>query len=80
VTVSEDEIEHFNFIEVLVAFRVFCKDGLKLDSEGRNYNGWSSKYDEWISVTNPRIQKYNTFARKIYLLASNQHDDIVIDD
>ena len=42
--------------QVFVGYRVYCENGDKVDAEGKKFSGWSSRYDEWLSVTNPRIQ------------------------
>lgn len=42
-----------------IAYRVYTDLGNKTDEHGNSYQGWSSKYDEWISVTSPRISKQN---------------------
>ena len=44
----------------LVGYRVYCDDGKKVDEDGRRFAGWSSKYDEKIAVTSPRIARYNS--------------------
>ena len=40
---------------VMVAFRIYVENGPKTDNDGRKYMGWHSKYDEEMSVHNPRI-------------------------
>ena len=47
------------------AYRIYDENGDKFDSEGRKFKGWSSKYDEWLTVTNPRIAKFLFFLKKI---------------
>jgi len=42
-----------------IGYRIYHEDGDRLDSEGRRFSGWSSKYDEWLSATDPRITKYH---------------------
>lgn len=42
--------------EIFIGYRVYDENGDKVDTEGKKFNGWSSRYDEWLSVTNPRIQ------------------------
>lgn len=43
-------------------FRVYRNVGtkLKLDAEGRTFDGWSEKFDEWIPLYSPRIQPHCT--------------------
>jgi hypothetical protein len=52
------------FKEAYVAFRVYRNYGknLKKDAQGRIFDGWTEKFDEWIPVYSPRIQKYMTHA------------------
>lgn len=42
--------------QIFVGYRVYDENGDKTDTEGRRFFGWSSRYDEWLSVTNPRVQ------------------------
>ncbi len=51
-----------------------------MDDKGNRYSGWSSKYDEWINVTNPRVQRKGKMAKKLCLQASKMTEDLVIDD
>lgn len=42
-----------------VGFRVYRTEGKKIrQDEKGTYDGWSNKYDEYIPVFNPRIQKH----------------------
>jgi len=43
--------------KVQIAYRHYTPQGNKRDNQGRLYEGWSSMYDEWISVNSLRIQK-----------------------
>lgn len=54
--INTEEIDGMEVKSVLVGYRVFDEDGDKIDQEGRRFSGWSSRYDEWLTVTNPRIQ------------------------
>ncbi len=38
-----------------VAFRIYMDNGTKTDEQGKKYEGWSSKFDERISIYSPRI-------------------------
>lgn len=50
--------------EVYVGLRVYRENGDKVDSNSNlKFFGWSSKYDEWLSVFSPRIQKLNSMAK-----------------
>ena len=39
-----------------LGYRTYDENGDKRDHDGKKYFGWSSRYDEWISVTSPRVQ------------------------
>ncbi|KRW99755.1 Armadillo-type fold [Pseudocohnilembus persalinus] len=44
--------------EVFVAYRYYRENGVKTEQNTqRNYFGWHAKYDEWITVSSPRIKK-----------------------
>ena len=40
-----------------LAFRIYVEKSTKSDELGP-YDGWSSKFDEWVSLYSPRIQPY----------------------
>lgn len=42
-----------------VGYRVYSENGSKQDEKG-NFEGWSSRFDEWIAVYSPRIQPFMT--------------------
>jgi hypothetical protein len=46
-----------------IAFRVYMENGPKSDSRG-SYDGWSDRFDEWISLYSPRIQPFFTKTSK----------------
>ncbi len=43
--------------KVFVGYRYYTPNGTKRDGQGGFYEGWSSQYDEWISVNSLRIQR-----------------------
>jgi hypothetical protein len=44
-----------------VGYRTFDERGSKIDEETKQrYFGWSDKYDVWIAVTDPRVQKFGS--------------------
>lgn len=67
--------------EVYIGFRIYEEEGHKVDDDGKKYTGWSSKYDEWITVTSPTIQKLRGVC-KYYKIAgkSTMNYDNVVDD
>lgn len=69
-------------MEVLVGYRVYRENGDKVDSiNGKNYFGWSQKFDEWLSIHSPRVQPLNSMAKtqeaRIYQM---QNSEEIIDD
>ena len=59
-TILQIKVEDENTI-VQIAYRVYRTMGtkLKLDvTNNKTYEGWDSRYDEWISIYNPRIQPH----------------------
>jgi len=66
--------------EIFIGYRIYTPNGEKVDHEGQRYVGWSSRYDEWVSVTNPRIAPFQKMAKKLYMGSSNNLDDPVVDD
>lgn len=56
-----------------VAYRVYVENGNKSDERGA-YDGWSNRFDEWISVYSPRIQKFYSKTQK------GMSDDIDLDE
>jgi len=47
--------------EVLVGYRTFDDAGPRPDEErGQNYFGWSNRYDEWVPVTSPLVQRFRS--------------------
>ena len=39
----------------LIGYRIYMENGTKNDEKG-SYEGWSNRFDEWISVYSPKIQ------------------------
>lgn len=56
--IKEQHISETRSVKLaLVGFRVYFEAGKKNDERG-NYEGWSNRFDEWISIYSPRIQTY----------------------
>jgi hypothetical protein len=69
-----------NIREAYIGYRVFREDGERQDAEGKHFYGWSSKYDEWLTVSNPRISPFATMAKKLDMKSSSNTDDPTVDD
>lgn len=68
--------------EVYVGFRIYDEEeGHKVDDDGRKYQGWSNRYDEWVTVTSPTIQRLGTLI-KHYKIVGKQTMiyDCVVED
>lgn len=37
-----------------IAYRIYQENGTKSDEKGK-FEGWSSRFDEWVSIYSPRI-------------------------
>lgn len=60
----EEENKDEKLIDIIfVGFRVYEEEGAKEDTDGRKFNGWSSKYDEWKSTNDIQVQRYNTICK-----------------
>lgn len=50
--------------EAFIGYRYYDPEGTKLDEDGRSkYIGWSNKYDYWIPIVSPQIQRVKTVSR-----------------
>mmetsp|Transcript_7871 Transcript_7871/g.15214 ORF Transcript_7871/g.15214 Transcript_7871/m.15214 type:complete len:2832 (+) Transcript_7871:1305-9800(+) len=66
-------------VEARVAYRVYEPSGEKFDEIG-NFRGWSSKFDEWVSIRSPRLAPYNKFARRWPIPPEQQTEEAEISD
>lgn len=75
------KVDEKNIKEIFIGYRVYDEEeGDRYDSEGRKFIGWSSKYDEWFSIANPRIRQKNSMAKKFFMGSSSNNEDVVLDD
>lgn len=51
--VGPDRVAKLAFI----GYRVYVENGAKTDDKG-SFDGWSNRFDEWISIYSPRIHPY----------------------
>ena len=56
-----------------IAYRIYMEKGSKSDERGA-FEGWSSRFDEWISLYSPRIQPFFSKTQK------GGMDEIDLDD
>ncbi len=40
-----------------IGYRVYMENGQKSDEKGA-FDGWSNRFDEWVSIYSPRIHPY----------------------
>jgi hypothetical protein len=59
LTVSPDRV----IKQALVAFRIYVEKSIKSDDIGP-FEGWSNRFDEWVSLFSPRIQQFYTKTQK----------------
>lgn len=65
---------------VLVGFRIYSADGTKTDEEGKKFDGWSARFDEWISLWSPKIAKLYSHSKPKGGKVTKQYEETVIDD
>ena len=63
-----------------VGFRLYHPDATKTDEEGKKYEGWSSRFDEWLPLWSPKIAKLYTHAKPKGGKGTRLYEDTVIDD
>lgn len=56
-----------------IAYRVYVENGSKSDDKG-SFEGWSTKFDEWIALYSPRIMPFLTKTLK------GTSDDLDLDE
>lgn len=66
-------------VEINVGFRVYESNGTKYDENGP-YRGWSTRYDEWLSVQSPRVAQFSQMARKWPIPPVAITEEAVMDD
>jgi hypothetical protein len=73
--IKDDQIAPGRIVrKAFVAFRIYFEKGPKIDEKGRHYDGWSSRFDEWIPIFSPRIAPFYTKTQK------GMSDDFDIDE
>jgi hypothetical protein len=64
-----------------VGFRLYFEDAPKVDDDGKKYDGWSSKFDEWLPLASPKIAKLHTYTKpKSGKSGTRSYEDTFIDD
>lgn len=63
-----------------VGFRLYHSDATKTDEEGKKYEGWSSRFDEWLPMWSPKVAKLYTHAKPKGGKGTRLYEDTVIDD
>ena len=58
--IKEQQISPTRVVKMAyIGYRVYTDNGTKSDEKG-NFEGWSSKFDEWMALYSPRIQPFMT--------------------
>ena len=67
---------------VKIGYRIYASHGTKTDLIERKFFGWSGKYDDWIQLFSPRIDKlYSHVWSKVYFKESKKFiEDIKVED
>lgn len=78
-TIAEMAIEN-NIIRARVTFRRFSEEGDRVDTHGNKYFGLDINEDEWMEVTNGKIQPPGTMVHKKLCYYSATSEDTVFDD
>jgi hypothetical protein len=63
-----------------VGFRIYKEDATKKDEEGKSYEGWSSRFDEWVPLCSAKVAKLYTHAKPKGGRGTRLYEDTVIDD
>ena len=63
-----------------VGFRLYREDSNKLDDEGKKYEGWSERFDEWVPRWSPKVSKLFSKAKPKAGRGTRLYEETVIDD
>jgi ubiquitin carboxyl-terminal hydrolase 34 len=75
--IKDQEINEGRSVKLaLIAFRIYTPDGKRTDEKGATFDGWSNKFDEWISIYSPRIQTYLTKTLKGQIEDNDLNDEM----
>lgn len=74
------DMEGRSWALVKVGFRLYREDATKPDEDGRTYEGWSSRFDEWIPLWSPKIAKLYSHAKPKSGKGTRYYEETVIDD
>ena len=56
--IKEQEVAPDRVVKMaFIAYRIYVENGAKSDERGA-YDGWSNRFDEWVSIYSPRIQPF----------------------
>ena len=80
VKVEVDLVTKEKVHKIYIGYRVYEECGEKNDPDtGKKFTGWSSKYDEWLPATSPRVSQYKSLAKKFFPVISVRIDPVVED-
>jgi hypothetical protein len=63
-----------------VGFRLYREDAVKTDDGGKKYEGWSTRFDEWVPLWSPKVAKLYTHAKPKTGRGTKMYEETVIDD
>ena len=64
----------------LIGFRVYNPNGAKTDDEGKKFDGWSQRFDEWVPLWSPKVAKLHSHTKPKGGKNSRFYEDTIIDD
>ena len=62
-------------VKLFVGYRTYQEDGVKKDTAGKVYQGWSSSYDEWVKLYSLRVQRPGTVSKLGTILCRKGDDE-----
>lgn len=70
-----------DILQLCVGFRIYDEHGDQFEyPSNKRFYGWPAKYDEWLVITSPRIQKRGTVIRGTQVKYKSMDSDTIFDD
>ena len=77
---EEKDAEGRTWDMLKIGFRLYRDDAQKLDDEGKKYEGWSAKFDEWVPRWSPKVSKLYSCAKPKGGRGTRLYEETVVDD
>lgn len=75
---EKQELRSWKMIKV--GFRLYREDAQKTDDNGKKYEGWSSRFDEWVPLWSPKVGKLYSHAKPKSGRGTRGNEETIIDD